>query len=201
MGVKKWDLPPGQGGALAVLSVAFLLGGGAGCVLAAVSSGEGAQELSGYLADYLTLAQGGELPRGLWPILWGQLKYLLAAAALSLTALGVVGLPLVFGARGFSLGFPVACFCRSFGWRGLFPAFVLFGLSALLWVPALFLLGTCGFLSVQRLFRRALGEGSVPLNAVGWDRVVLCTALSLAAGLLECWIVPVLLPAAARLVL
>lgn len=184
-----------------VLSIAFLLGGGAGCILAALSGGEGARELSEYLTDYLTLAQGGELPRGLWPILWGQLKYLLAVMVLSLTALGTVGLPLVFGARGFALGFPVACLCRIFGWRGLFPAFVLFGLSALLWAPALFLLGTCGFLSAQRLLRRALGEGSSSLNPVSWDRVILCTALSLAAGLLECWVVPVLLPAAARLVL
>lgn len=200
---KKWDLPSEQNGALAVLGITFLLGGGAGCLFAALSDGTGAQELSGYLAGYLTLAQSGELPRGLWLLLWEQFKVLLATLVLSITALGVVGLPLLLGARGFALAFPVACFCRIFGARGLFPAFVLFGLPALLWAPAIFLLGTSGLLSAHRLLRRSLGEGGggTPLSGFCWYRVGLCLGLGLAAGLLEHWVVPVLLRAAARFVL
>ena len=75
---KKWDLLSEQNGALAVLAAAFLTGGAAGCLLAALSGGAGAEELSSYLADYLTLAQQGELPRSHWPVLWDQVKYLLA---------------------------------------------------------------------------------------------------------------------------
>lgn len=200
---KKWDLLSEQTAALAVLGITFLLGGGAGCLFAALSSGEGAQELSGYLAGYLTLAQSGQLPQSLWPLLWGQLKYPLAALALSVTALGVVGLPLLFGMRGFFLAFSSACFWRIFGPRGLFPAFILFELPALLWTPALFLLGTPGFLSAQRLLRRSLGTGGggLVLNGAFWYRAGLCIGLSLTAGLLEYWVVPVLLRAAARFVL
>lgn len=201
MGMKKWDLPPGQGGALIVLSIAFLLGGSVGCVLAAASNGEGAQELSEYLADYLTLTQEGELPRRLWPVIWGQMKYVLAVLVLTLTALGTVGMPLVFWVRGFSLCFPAACFCRIFGWRGLLPAFILFGLPALLWSPALFLLGTPGLLSAQRLLRRSLGESAPPLNPAIWYRAVACAGLGLSAGLLEYWVVPVLLRGVAQVVL
>ncbi len=200
---KKWDLLSEQNGALAVLAAAFLTGGAAGCLLAALSGGAGAEELSSYLADYLTLAQQGELPRSHWPVLWDQVKYLLAALILGLTALGLAGFPILFGVRGFFFSFPVACFCRVFGGRGLFPAFVLFGLPALLWAPALFMAGVPGFLSAQQLLRRALGEGrgGLPLNGAYWCRAGLCVGLALAAGLLECWVVPVLLRGIARVVL
>lgn len=200
---KKWDLLSEQTAALAVLGIAFLLGGGAGCLFAALSSGEGAQELSGYLAGYLALAQSEKLPQSLWLVLWGQLKYPLAALALSVTALGVAGFPLLFGVRGFFLAFSSACFWRIFGPRGLFPAFILFELPALLWAPALFIQGVPGFLSSQRLLRRSLGAGGggAALNGAFWCRVGLCAGLSLGAGLLEYWVVPVLLRAAARFVL
>lgn len=200
---KKWDLPSEQGRALVVLSIAFLMGGMAGCVLAALSGGAGAEELSRYLVDYLTLTQDGQLSRSLWPVLWGQVRYLMAALLLGLTALGLAGFPLLFGVRGFFVSFPAACFCRVFGARGLFPAFILFGLPALLWAPALFLLGVSGFLSAQQLLRRALGEGrgGLPLNGAYWCRAGLCVGLALAAGFLEYWVVPVLLQETAQVIL
>lgn len=200
---KKWDLPSEQSGALAVLAFSFLLGGAAGCLLAALSGGAGAEELGSYLSDYLSLAREGELPRVLWPVLWNQLRYLAAALVLGLTALGLAGLPVLFGVRGFFFSFPTACFCLVFGVRGLFPAFVLFGLPALLWAPALFLAGVHGFLSAQLLLRRSMGEsrGGVILNGAWWCRAGLCMGLALAAGLLEYWVVPALLRAAARVIL
>lgn len=200
---KKWDLPSEQWRALLVLAAAFLIGGMAGCMLAALSGGTGAEELGRYLADYLTLNQNGQLPRSLWPVLWGQVKFLLAALLLGLTALGLAGFPILFGVRGFFLSFPVACFCRVFGQRGLFPAFILFGLPALLWAPALFLMGVSGFLSSQQLLRRALGEGrgGLPFSGAYWCRAGLCVGLALTAGLLEYWVIPVLLRETARVVL
>lgn len=200
---KKWDLPSEQSRTLVVLSIAFLAGGMAGCILAALSNGAGAEELGRYLVDYLTMTQGGQLSRSLWPVLWGQIKYLFAALLLGLTALGLAGFPVLFAVRGFFLSFPVACFCRVFGARGLFPAFFLFGLPALLWAPALFLMGVSRFLSAQQLLRRVLGEGrgSLPLNGAYWCRAGLCAGLALAAGLLEYWVVPVLLRETAQVIL
>ena len=200
---EKWDLLSEQTGALAILAVIFLLGGAAGCLFASLSGEAGAQELSSYLAGYLALAGEEGLPRSLWPVLWGQLKFSLAAIVLGLTGLGVVGLPVLFGVRGFFLACPSACFVRVFGVRGFFPSFLLFALPALLWVPGLFLMGTPGFLSAQRQLRRSLGEGrgEFPLNGSYWSRAGLCLGLSLAAGLLEYWVVPVLLRAAAQVVL
>ena len=98
---KKWDLLSEQAGTLAILAVCFLLGGAVGSLFASLSSGAGAQELSGYLTGYLTLASEEGVPRSLWPILWGQLKGSLSVLVLGLTGLGVIGLPLLFGVRGF----------------------------------------------------------------------------------------------------
>ena len=201
---KKWDLPSEQGRALVVLSIAFLIGGVVGCVLVVLSGDAGMDELSRYLVDYLTLSQDGQLSRSLWPVLWGQMKYLLAALILGLTALGMAGFPVLFVVRGFFVSFPAACFCRVFGMRGLFPAFILFALPALLWAPALFLMGVSGFLSAQQLLRRALGEGRGGLSLGGgayWSRVGLCAGLALAAGFLEYWVVPVLLRETAHVIL
>lgn len=200
---QKWDLPLEQRVALGVLSAAFLLGGAAGCLLASLSGGAGAEELGGYLTGYLELAREGTLPRALLPLIWGQAKYLLAVLVLGLTALGLAGIPILFGLRGFFFSFSAACFCRVFGRRGLLPAFFLFGLPALLWVPALFLSGVPGFLSAGRLLRRTSGDGRgvAPLNGAWWGRAGLCAGLALASGLLEYWAVPVLLRAAARVIL
>lgn len=198
---KEWDWPDGQGILLAVLVLSFLLGGGAGCLLAALAGGEGARELSTYLSDYLTAVQTSELSPELFVVVWEQSKVLLAALLLGLTSLGVLGLPLLFGVRGFFFTFSAACFCRVFGGRGALPAFVLFALPALLWAPALFLLGTSGFCSSRRLLGRTLGEGGGSLFPVNWYQAGVCLCLSLTAGLLEFWVVPVLLRGMTRVVL
>ena len=193
----KWDWPWAAGGALPALGLSFLLGGLAGALLATLAGGEGARELSAYLSDYLILAgQEGAAAR-FWPLLWGRLRDLLIALILGMTALGAVGLPVLFAARGFLFAFSVGCFCRVFGGAGLFPAFALFGLSALLWTPALFLAGVPGMTRSRRLM--AGGGQSGP--GVSWALLALCGGLALAAALTERWVAPVLLRAAARVVL
>ena len=193
----KWDWPWAAGGALPALGLSFLLGGLAGALMAALAGGEGARELSAYLSDYLILAgQEGAAAR-FWPLLWGRLRDLLIALILGMTALGAVGLPVLFAARGFLFAFSVGCFCRVFGGAGLFPAFALFGLSALLWMPALFLAGVPGMTRSRRLM--AGGGQSGP--GVSWALLALCGGLALAAALTERWVAPVLLRAAARVVL
>lgn len=199
----QWDLPPLGGAALALLCALFLLGGGAGCIFAGVAGGEGAEQLAGYLSDYLALAREDPVPRALWPLIWEQMKYLLGTVLLGMTALGVVGIPALFLARGFFFSFSVGCFCRVFGWAGLIPALALFGLPALLWAPAFFLAGVQGLCGARCLLRRILGDGRSPLPfAPGyWLRVCLCLCVGLACGGVEYLAVPVLLRAAARAVM
>jgi|GEM_PF-1114731 len=200
---EKGDLLSGQGAMLVLLSALFLAGGAAGCLFAGMADGEGAAALGSYLADYLALALEGTVPRAFWPILWGQLRYLAAVAVLGLTAVGVAGIPLLFCIRGFFFAFSVGCCCRVFGGMGLVPALVLFGLPALLWGPALFLAGFQGLSSAHCLLRRSLGETRCPLpfSPAYWLRTGLCGGLMLACGGVEYMVVPVLLRAAARVVL
>lgn len=201
---RKWDLPWEQGSALGILSVCFLLGGVAGCLFAALSDGQGALELGTYLEDYLLLAGEGGLSSGLWPVIWGRLRYLLVALILGATAFGVLGLPILIGVQGFFLSFSVGCFCRVFGGAGLLPAFALFGLPALIWAPVLFLAGVPGLQRSRMLLNRVLHGGGKPAAVYSgelWCRAGLCVGLSLGCALLEYWVVPVLLEACARVVL
>lgn len=200
---EKWDLLPGQGAVLVLLCALFLAGGVAGSLFAGLAGGEGAKELNRYLADYLSLAGEGTVARNFWPTVWEQLRYLVAVVVLGLTAIGAVGIPLLFCLRGFFFAFSVGCFCKVFGGAGLIPALVLFGLPALLWGPALFLAAFQGMSSSLCLLRRGLGDGHFPLpfSPAYWLRIGLCSALVLACAGAEYVVVPVLLRAAARVVL
>lgn len=201
--VRDWDLPSGSGKLLVLLCAVFLAGGAAGCLFAGLAEGEGARALSSYLADYLTLAREGTVVRDFWPTLWEQLRWLALTVLLGLTAIGAVGIPLLFCLRGFFFAFSVGCFCRVFGGAGLVPALVLFGLPALLWAPALFLAGFWGMSGSLYLLRRGVGEGRCPspFHPAYWLRVGLCALLTMACGGAEYVVVPVLLRAAARAVL
>lgn len=83
------DVPSGTLAAMAVLGMAFLLGGGAGCLLGGMVNGAGGSALSDYLQTYLTLAQDGtEGAPGFWAVLWEQMRFPLAALLMGFTALG-----------------------------------------------------------------------------------------------------------------
>ena len=200
---KKWDLPSEQGGLLVLLCALFLLGGVAGCIFVNLAGENDAQELSNYLSDYLTLVQSGTVSSSFLSLLWEQLRYLILLVILGITAIGAVGIPLLFCVRGFFFTFSVGCFCRVFGAAGLVPALVLFGFPALLWAPAFFLAGLQGLSSARCLLRRGMGEGRCPLpfSPAYWLRVGLCGALIFVCGGAEYVVVPILLRAAARVVL
>ena len=196
---KRWGaLPPAV---LWMLGGGFGLGGLAGCAVG-LSSGAG-EGLSAYLQDYLTLAAEETASISLLPVLWEQMRFLLLLLLLTFTAVGVVGLPVLFVARGFLFTFPVACFCGVFGAGGLLPAALLFGLPALVWAPAFFVLGVQGFGVSCVLLRRVLGESRCPLpcDSAFWVRCALCVLTFLLCGVVEFFAVAPLMGAAARAVL
>ena len=200
---KKWDLPWGQGSILVVLCLLFLAGGVAGCLFAGLGDRAGAQELQNYLVDYLCLVREGEASCALWSAVFSELRRLLPVLLLGLAAVGVVLIPLVLAVRGFLFAFSVGCFCRVFGGAGLLPGLILFGLPALLWGPALFLAAFQGMVGSQALMRRVMGDPrcALPFSPRYWLRAGLCVLLVLACAGLEYAVVPVLLRAAARVVL
>lgn len=188
---------------LGVLSVCFLLGGGVGLALACSVEGTGGERLAQYLTAYLELAADGEVPVQLATILWEQLKLPLCCLALGFSALGVVGMPILFGVRGFSLVYGVACFCRIFGGEGLAVAGCLFGITALITVPALFVMGYQGLRGSYALLQRAVGLHRTPLPYDGGygGRCALGLATVVGAAAVEWLIVPSLLTWVAPMVL
>ncbi len=148
---------------LGVLALSFLLGGLVGVVIASWVEGAGGEVLVQYLTTYFQLAAEGNLPIQPSVILWEQIKLPLCCLVLGFSPIGLVGLPILFGVRGCMLTYSVACLCRIFGANGLVAAAFLFGLTALITVPALFVLGVQGMQGGYALLRRSMGVRNVTL--------------------------------------
>lgn len=193
---KKWkvDLLSGRAAALILLGGLFLIGSVAGCVCAGLINDPGGALLD-YVRGYLEFLAQDVLRGRFVPVLWEISRFPLAAFLLGFTALGVVGLPVLFAVRGFLLCYAVSAFYRLLGPEGLLPAFVLFGLSAVVWLPVLFQLGVQGLLGSYGLLRRAIGDARYPLR-YGGGYLACCgicvAALCLCAGM-EYLAVPALL--------
>jgi hypothetical protein len=185
---------------LLLLGALFLLGGAAGCAAAGQVQGDAGAALQTYLGAYLSLPEGGAVRFA--SVVWEQLRIPLLVLLMGFTAAGIVGIPILFALRGFLLAFCVACFCRLYGWSGLAPAAVLFGLPALLWAPALFVLGVQALDASRSMLCRCVG-GAGPLafcQGSYWARCAGCAcALALCAAL-EYWVLPALVGAAAKLI-
>lgn len=194
---RRWkvNLLSGRSVALGLLGVLFLTGSIAGCLAAghldAEDHGMLLERLEGYLALLRSGAGGPFLP-----VLWRTVRVPLAAFLLGLTAMGLIGLPVLFTVRGFCLAYAVAVFYRLMGLRGLALGACLFGLSALVWLPALLELGVTGFAGSYGLLRRVTGDSRYPLPAGGgkyWLRCGFCAGALLVCVGLEYALVPALI--------
>lgn len=190
-----WDVPSaGIRPALAVIGISFFLGGLGGCILAACVEGSGGESLAAYLKGFLSAAREGTVSApALLPLVWETVRWPLLAVLLGFTALGVLGLPLLFAMRGFLLSFSIASFVRMFGTAGSLLAFLVFGISGCVAIPTLFVLGLQSLTASRTLAGRFLGEGRrVCYGRVFFVRCGLC-ACALAVGvLLEYFAVPAL---------
>lgn len=170
-----------------VLALCFLLGTLAGCGLAGGMSGTECSALQAYLNDYLAAVRGdGASAPPLAQSMWQTLRWPVLTVLLSLTAVRRVGIPLLFGVRGFLLAFAVAVFIRTLGAVGAALALLLFGLPGCAALPALFLLGMWGMTTQAQTGRSAQKEGGMPWLGVsaGALAVSICLERSVVPGLL-----------------
>ena len=192
-----WDVPSaGVLPALAVTAACFAAGGLVGCVLACFVDGVGGESLGVYLQVFLeaAAAQGVSAP-ALASLVWSTLRWPLLAVVLGFTAIGLLGLPVLFAVRGFLLGFSIACFVRAFGGAGCVLALLVFGLTGAIAVPVLFVLGVQSLIAARALASRFLGEGKRPaiypkryFVRCGWCAAALCVCC-----VLDYLVVPALL--------
>lgn len=180
--------------ALVVLSCAFLLGGLIGCGLAASVTGGANDSLTAYVQDYLAAARTGAAQSpALLPLVWEVARWPLLAILLGFTALGVMGIPILFLIRGFLFSFAVASFVRMFGALGGGIAFLLFGVSGLLAIPVLFILGVQGFWASCALAGRTLhsGKRDPVYDRVYFLRCGICSGVLALCVVLEYAAIPV----------
>lgn len=142
---------------LTVLLLCFFVGAFGGFLLATIGTFGG--ELRGYLSDYFALAAGGRLSISFFSVLWDVFRWPLAAAAFSLTPLGVGAIPALLMIRGFLLSYAAACFGALMGVEGAAVAAAVFGVTALFTVPALLVIACESFRSA---FLRVSGACPLP---------------------------------------
>lgn len=145
---------------LGVLALCFVCSGVLGCLFSASAGEEGGAEITSFLKSYLFLvAEGTARYPGRLEVLWELCRWPLAAALLGFASLGVVGIPLLFCARGFLAAYAVAAFYRVFGVEGLPAALSLFGAALAFSVPVLFAVGNVSLASALELSGGAGREG------------------------------------------
>ena len=193
-----WWSPTTEGTpALVVTASCFALGGLAGCFLALRITAAGADAMAAYLDCFLRSAQTGELMDPALPeLLWRSVRWPLAAATLGLSALGVLGIPMLSGLRGFFLSFSIASFAQAYGRAGLAVAFFLLGIPGLLSIPAFFLLSTQSFSLSCAILGRS-GRRELPNRQGCLFRWGVCAAAIGVSLLLECYLVPALVSGSA----
>lgn len=188
------------------LCLALCFGGGvaAGCFFAELL-GEGVQTgLSAYLNHCFTGFRNGEivLP-SLFSTVWELCRWPLLVFLLSFTALGVLGIPIIFWARGFLMSYAVSVFVRLFGGVGFLAALVLFGLSGVFVLPSLFILGADALHSAITLAGSLMGESkrAFSFREGQFAHVCGCCGLLITGTLVQLWLAPVLLQTVAELLL
>ena len=160
---------------LAVLAICFGLGALGGFLFSALNGDS--PELLDYLQQYFRSAgEGGGLEPSLFAVIWDLLRWPLAAFLLGLAPIGVVGVPVLMGARGFLLSFAATTFARLFHLPGMAAALAAFGVTVLLAVPVLFVVAEDAF---RQSLSRLPGAASAPAH---WSERA--RALTPCAGLL-----------------
>ena len=194
--IEHWDTPAGGiSPVLAVIAASFFLGGLAGCLVASQLGGSGAEALNAYLDSFLQTARSGDLMAPTLPALvWDAVRWALPTLLFGFTALGLLGLPLLFAARGFLLSFVIASLIRLFGGAGCLLALALFGLNGAFSVPALFVLGVQSFQTAYILAGRVWGGGKSPMpyGRAYFSRCGVCAAALCVCMLLDRFVIPAL---------
>ena len=175
---------------LVVLGVCFAAGAFLGLFFSGWSGDS--PELLDYLQNYLQQAgQGQGVEPSLWSSVWDLARWPLAAFLLGATALGVVGIPILLGVRGFLLSFAAAVFARLFGLPGVAASLAAFGVTALAAVPVL-------FVAAADAFRQSLSRLSGD-RPPAWEQraqaLTPCAGLLVLAAALQQTLMPALLTA------
>lgn len=175
---------------LTVLSVCFAVGALGGFFFSGWNRDSAG--LLDYLGRYFQMAgQGNGAEPTVWSSVWDLARWPLAAFLLGSTAAGALGIPALLVARGFLLAFSAATFARLFGLAGIVASLAVFGVTALVAVPVLFVVSTDAF---HQSLGRLDGRRPQPWSQRAQD-LSPCAGLLVLAAALQQTLMPVLLTA------
>ena len=111
-------------------------------------------------------------------VVWSTIRWPVFAVLMGFTGLGLLGIPVLFSIRGFLLSFAITSFVRMFGGVGGVLAFLTFGVTGLVAIPVLFVLGVQSLAAARLLAGRFFGDGKRSMHFVraDWVRCGLCSA-------------------------
>ena len=145
-----------------------------------------------YLSRYLqAVGQGSGVEPTLWASVYDLLRWPLITFLLGSSALGVAGIPLLLGIRGFLLSFAAATFARLFGLPGMAVSLTALGVSVLVGVPVLFVVAADAF---RQSLSRLAGERS-PVWGQRVQALTPCAGLMVLAVALQQTVMPALFTA------
>jgi len=185
---------------LIIICAAFLLGVLFGLGFAGILSDEESGALKNYVVSYLSAVESSSVTTpSLFSAFWNTYQWPIGIFLCSLTVVGVLGIPFLLAARGFLLSFAVSCFIRVLGSTGIILSVLLFGLSGLFSLPALFLFGVEGLDLSLAISRRLLGNNGkmVSFDSERWLHYGMSMVFFWFSMTIERGIVPVLLHALA----
>lgn len=179
------DVPFG----MMLLGACFFTGGLLGFLFASLLTQDG--NLPDYFISFFSAVEAGEWSPDFWNSLWCNFKTPLLVFLLGFSFLGTSCLPMLFISEGFLFTFSISSLCRWLGYSGLVPAFFLFCLSALLWIPILFVLGLQSYYTSLSLGKKGKKEETFPAGYV--IRTALCFFFLFFCVLFELILLPTIL--------
>lgn len=186
---KIWDLPSnGVSAALIIMAVLFIIGALAGCTLVSHTQDNGEVALSRYLEGYFAIAASEEMTNpDFLSVFWKSIRWPMLVLCFGLTPLGLIGIPILFLVRSFLLSFSISSFFHVLGLKGLVFSFFVFGITGLVYIPTLFILGVQSFFNAGLIAGRIFGENRriSGFNRTDFFRCCVCFVVIIVCCLIE----------------
>lgn len=131
---------------LLILCACFLLGTLLGYLVAGV--GCRYSGLQSYFDDHFFIVSQVGMHVSPFTVLANCIRWPILVGVFSLTSIDFVAIPILMFLRGAVLSYSVSCLCSLLGYKGAVVSVVLFSLTALLELPALFMISCSSFPSL-----------------------------------------------------
>lgn len=185
------------------ISAFFICGGIIGTAAGGAVSGEAADELCGFIREYVMSINGNGTKAGsLAGAIANIFIFPLLSVLLGSSVIGFLLIPPLIGCRGFLLGFSAASVIRVFGNEGKLLIFAAYGLNALISIPCLFLISIQAMLISGKLFTTGI-SGLKNAGFYGKHLIMkpaLCCFIILITAILDNYLTPYLIRLAASIV-